>query len=153
MIGGGIFSNYSYTNASIVDIHFNTTELSQLTNIISSLPAISVNGEAFVELDLEILGTGSFYLSNLYAPYDTSSIISENSNGAFVMSLNSVRDTAGVYNNNHLINLTMGAVSQGSVIVEINTLQSVSSIQTGWAQMADAPAVLAPSQQWQEYDN
>ena len=149
LIGGGIFSNYSYTNASIVDINFNTTELSQLTNIISSLPAISVNGEAFVELDLEILGTGSFYLSNLYAPYDTSSIISENSNGAFVMSLNSVRDTAGVYNNNHLINLTMGAVSQGSVIVEINTLQSVSSIQTGWAQMADAPAVLAPSQQWQ----
>ena len=51
LIGGGIFSNYSYTNASIVDINFNTTELSQLTNIISSLPAISVNGEAFVELD------------------------------------------------------------------------------------------------------
>ena len=67
------------------------------------------------------------------------------------MSLNSVRDTAGVYNNNHLINLTMGAVSQGSVIVEINTLQSVSSIQTGWAQMADAPAVYISTMA--EYDN
>ena len=107
LVGNGVFTNYSWINESIVSVELTPSEISQLSNIIASLPAISVNGEAFVEVTIEILGSGSFYLSDFFAPYRASSTISESSNGAFVMALNSVRDTAAVYNNNHLINLTL----------------------------------------------
>ena len=149
LVGNGVFTNYSWINESIVSVELTPSEISQLSNIIATMPAISVNGEAFVEVTIEILGSGSFYLSDFFAPYQASSTISESSNGAFVMALNSVRDTAAVYNNNHLINLTLGAQSEGSVLVEITTLESVSSIQTGWTQIPNAPEVLTPSQNWQ----
>ncbi|HIF91251.1 MAG TPA: hypothetical protein EYQ58_06975, partial [Candidatus Poseidoniales archaeon] len=134
--------------ASLHNILLNASERSLIKQSISGYSGLNQLGTRFIEMDLEVYGSGPIVLGGLLLTYTASDSVQFQTNSPFIMNLNDARrgllDIEGV----HHIPLPLTSSQKGGVSVQIlglNASSNVTLIDSEWSPESNT---LTPSQRW-----
>ena len=149
VVGSTTVTTYTFPDRTNAQIQLDILELDALKlELAASTSAVAALGTFFVEVEIEVLGTGNITYGGLSAPYQASMTLDAGPQSAFILAINSAR--RGLVSNQgiHHIPVPFIASSAGDLKIELISMNSSSEVVLVDTSMEDEPLILTPSQQW-----
>ena len=149
VVGSTTVTTYTSPDRTNAQIQLDILELDALKlELAASTSAVAALGTFFVEVEIEVLGTGNITYGGLSAPYQASMTLDAGPQSAFILAINSAR--RGLVSNQgiHHIPVPFIASSAGDLQIELISMNSSSEVVLVDTSMEDEPLILTPSQQW-----
>jgi len=149
VVGSTTVTTYTSPDRTNAQIQLDILELDALKlELAASNSAVAALGTFFVEVEIEVLGTGNITYGGLSAPYQASMTLDAGPQSAFILAINSAR--RGLVSNQgiHHIPVPFIASSAGDLQIELISMNSSSEVVLVDTSMEDEPLILTPSQQW-----
>jgi hypothetical protein len=149
VVGSTTITTYAFTDARNARIELDILELDDLrSELAASNSAVAALGTFFVEVEIEVLGTGNITYGGLSAPYQASMTLDAGPQSAFILAINSARRGLVPNQGIHHIPVPFIASSAGDLKIELLSMNSSSEVVLVDTSMEDEPLTLTPSQQW-----
>ena len=149
VVGSTTVTTYAFPDRTNAQIQLDILELDALKlELAASTSAVAALGTFFVEVEIEVLGSGNITYGGLSAPYQASMTLDAGPQSAFILAINSAR--RGLVSNQgiHHIPVPFIASSAGDLKIELISMNSSSEVVLVDTSMEDEPLILTPSQQW-----
>ena len=138
----------TFESASLHNVVINASDRTLIEQSISSQSGLNYLSTRFVEMELEIYGTGPIVLGGLLLTYTALSSIQFQSDSSFILNLNDVRRWLPNIGGTHQVPIPFASSHKGGISVEIlgfNASSSVTLIDSEWSPES---SILTPSQRW-----
>jgi len=138
----------TFEPAPLHNVVLNASDRTLIEQSIASQSGLNYLGTRFVEVELEVYGSGPIILSGLMLTYTASSSIQLQSDSSFLLNLNDARRWLPNVGGMHQVPLPLTSSQKGGISVEIlglNTSSSITLLDAEWSPESDT---LTPSQRW-----
>ena len=147
-VGGQLIANWSYENVKSAYVTLNSTQLYALSYAASTSSSVGFLGANFVQMEIEVTGTGGMKLSGLSVPYPISTYLDSGQQSPLVLGINDARSTLSDINGQHNIPVPFISDSAGGLLVTLDGVNYSSDVEIISTSMENPVPVLTTSQTW-----
>ena len=147
-VGNQLIANWSYDNVKSAYVTLNSSQLYTLRYAATTASSVGFLGANFVQMELEVTGTGGMKMAGLSVPYPVSISLDSDQQSPMVLGINDARSTLSDVGGQHVIPIPFVSDTAGGVLVTLEGVNYSSDVEIIDTNMEDPVEVITTSQKW-----